>query len=235
MFLKKKHGAYFTIAEAIVLIGGLLVIIGSFMPWVSWMDYPVYESKVTYKGYDFGRNIPAATGSYPEVYLVPFVGLFLVLGALMSARRRLSLRPLHVSKWFIIAIGVIVGIVGVFIPIEIAIRFSDHMKLGTIGSGGVTFYNNAQLGWYMTMFGAIIAFIGCNCAFSKKMRQTGLTDYVCVREDDAVPPEETKPSLPAVAVPAVPSAPAGPQLPPQRPALTPPHAPGPTPPPGSRL
>lgn len=197
-----RNVAYLSMAEAILILGGLLILIGFFMDWVS---YGFVGDVVTVKGYEFGRDV----GNYPETLLLPFIGILFIAGALFAAGRRRAYAPQKISRGVFIAGAWIAAIVAMFLSVYLTIRYSDYL----LGYRGITIYNNLDIGWFVTISGNIILYIGCILATSAKARKLGLSDYYCVREDSVTTPHE-KPatSLPHPSVQSPPVQPARPQI-----------------------
>jgi hypothetical protein len=176
---------------------------------MNWVSYNYVADIRAIKGSDFGRIV----GNYPEMFLLPFIGLMFIAGAIFSAGRRRAYIPQKVSRGLFLASAWIAAIVAMFISIWLTIRYADYLH----DNIGITIYNSLDLGWFITVSGNMILYIGCILAVSTKARSLGFTDYYFVRADSV----ERASDL--VRAPA----PAG-QMPPPMPG---PH---PMPPPGPR-
>ena len=188
----KQKVAMFTMVEIVLMLGGLMILLGFFMDWVS---YRYVADTVAIKGSEFGRIV----GNYPETLLLPFIGLMFVAGGFFSAGRRRAFMPQKVSRGLFLATAWIAAIVAMFITVYLTIRYSDHLQ----NSIGITIYNNLDIGWYITISGNIILYIGCILLVSNKARAIGFSDYFYVRADSAAkmtdiakPPAPTLSAMP---------------------------------------
>ena len=216
----KRGVAYLSMVEAVLILGGVLLVLGFFMDWVS---YKFVADTVTIKGYEFGRLV----GNYPETLLLPFCGLLFIAGGFFGAGRRRAYMPQKVSRGVFLAGAWIAAIVAMFLSVWLTIRFSDFL----MDTRGITIYNNLELGWFITVSGNIVLYIGCILAVSKKARKLGFSDYYFIRSDSAETQSDVKHEAPK----AMPPAPAPHPMPPAHgaPQLPPPQGQPPRPPQGA--
>jgi hypothetical protein len=218
---KKKKLPYLAMAEALLLVGGVLILVGTC--WFNWVSYSTGSEEntyVSYKGLDFGRKI---LPQYIEVYLIPIIGVIVVLASLFSAGRRRSPNPLPLKggSTALRAIVLIAGMIAMILAFEIAYRYNSTMN----GNIGLSFWDNARLGWYATLYGGLIVIIGAAMSFGKKLRKVGFIDYWLISS----PPleEHPVPYPPMMMTPAMHPVPQlyGPAMPPP-PNLQPVASPG---------
>lgn len=175
----KNKIPWLAIAEALILVGGIVLIVGScFLNWVSYTNVSDGATYVEYlKGLDFGKKV---SPQYLEVYLIPILGAVAVIAALFSAGRRRSDNSIEL-KTISTALRVfvlIMGIVALILTVEIAYRFNPTMTDST----GLTFWENAKMGWYATIYGSLLVIFGASMSFGKQLRKIGFMDYWLVRE-----------------------------------------------------
>jgi len=171
---QRRGVAYIGMVEAVLIIGGLMLFVGFFMDWVS---YRYVDHVVSIKGSEFGRVV----GNYPETLLLPFIGIMFVAGGLFSAGRRRAYAPQKISRGLFLAGAWISAIIAMFLSVYLTIRYSDYMML----SKSIAIYNNLDIGWFITISGNMVLYIGCILAVSSKARKLGISDYYFVRSDSA--------------------------------------------------
>lgn len=179
---------YITMVEFLLVLGSVMVFAGFLMAWVGYTDViGERATAVTVTGLEFGRKIASP---YPEILLVPFLTLFVLGFALLSAGRRRSDAKLPVSKGFgngFRALSLICGLMSLILMIEVVYRYGTRMETDI---GGLSFWYNIRLGWYVTLFGILLVMVGSGLSFAKNYRKVGFSDYVFMRapREEAIPP-----------------------------------------------
>ena len=185
---KKRGVPILSMVEAVLILGGFMIFAGFFMDWVTYYNYG--HGVVSIKGAEFGRIV----GNYPETFLLPFIGLMFIAGAVFSAGRRRAYVPQRVSRGLFLASAWIAAIIAMFISVWLTIRYADYLH----DNIGITIYNSLELGWFITISGNMILYIGCILAVSAKARGLGFTDYYFVRADSVERASElVRPPIPA--------------------------------------
>lgn len=210
-----------SIGELLLIIGGLTVIIGTlFLNWVTYTN--VADGRFfteSYRGIDFTKTV---TPQFIEVYALPVLSGMMIAGAIFSAGRRRSHHavPLKSISLFLRVSMFISGVLVIVIAFEVVFRFNPIL----IDRVGISFWDNARVGWWATMFGGIVAIIGAVLCMGKNIRKVGAVDYLLVREhaDEQIP--EQFPAMPQPVYIAIPRPQPRPAAPPaaRYPQTTPP-------------
>lgn len=126
--MKKK---ILNLGTIITLVAGILVLIGTFMAWLSVSEYGfsfnftgMNLASGTFEGMDMGT-------SYPEIYIVPIMGILIILMPFIKF-------PIG---------SMIMGIIAMLIPIEVLARIDSGFSY--IGIGAI-----------LCIVGGIIAIVG---------------------------------------------------------------------------
>jgi hypothetical protein len=188
--VKRRKLPWLAMAEALMLVGGIAILLGCCV--LNWVSYSYVSDGKTfvesYKGVDFGRKI---LPQYIEVFLIPLLGVIIVLASLFSAGRRRSSTPIQLKgvSTGLRAMVLLSGIIVMILAFEIVYRYNPIMT----DKVGLTFWDNARIGWFATIYGGLLVIFGAAFSFGKELRKVGFADYWLVRTpvtDEPVPPPQ---------------------------------------------
>lgn len=140
-----------TLTELLIIMGSIMLLIGLSMDWVS---FHYFGDTMNIRGIELAQDNPGI--NFPEFYLVPLLAIFFLMGAIYSARRRQGALPLQINKHVIVAIGAICAMLVFILPLVESVRLHNYL----VEEFGIGLFNNASLGWELSIMGAIFLFIG---------------------------------------------------------------------------
>ena len=147
-YIEQEEKYLGTVRNIVLFVAGLLILLGFVTEWVKFTNL---GESVQFSGVD----ILFRGGVYPELMLIPFVGLFFISASLYIAGAKKSIAQGYIPHIIGILFLIISILIALVVPLEVGFRLN-----GTNLIYKLNFFNNTGYGYYLTLTGSGAAIVG---------------------------------------------------------------------------